>query len=108
MILLKCVKLKNVQVFIFINRFSVLQVCYFEKCWIVVIFCIYFFYTVDCEWNPWVLGECSESCGKGTRIDTRTKNVTEAHGGECETVDTLDTITEDCNLQECPGNLMLL
>ena len=42
MILLKCVKLKNVQVFIFINRFSVL-VCYFEKCWIVVIFCISFF-----------------------------------------------------------------
>ena len=40
MILLKCVKLKNVQVFIFINRFSVL---YFEKCWIVVIFCISFF-----------------------------------------------------------------
>ena len=62
------------------------------------------FHTVDCEWNPWVLGECSQSCGGGKRINTRTKKVTEEYGGKC---DQMAEIEESCNIQECPGNLCL-
>ena len=37
----------------------------------------FFLLKVDCEWSEWSIGECSVSCGGGTRIDTRDKVVEE-------------------------------
>ena len=57
-------------------------------------------FAVHCEWSDWVEGECSDSCGTGTRIKTRTKLVTEAHGGTC-TGNT--TEIEECYSNPCPS-----
>ena len=56
-------------------------------------------YLVDCVWNDWVLGECSEACGPGTQTNTRTKLTVEDHGGVCEGEETMQ---EECNVQDCP------
>ena len=41
------------------------------------------------------------TCGGGNRTKTRTEKVSSAFGGEeCEG---LSSITESCNVQECPG-----
>ena len=56
---------------------------------------------VDCVWDEWVRGECSTTCGSGSRLNTRVKLVEEANGGSCAGQ---STETEHCNLQECPGN----
>ena len=58
---------------------------------------------IDCEWNDWTLGECSQTCGNGTRTDTRTKAIVEANGGNCTGE---STKIEKCNLQQCPGRLL--
>ena len=58
----------------------------------------------NCEWNEWQSGSCSETCGEGTRTNTRTKKVTESNGGTCE--GDLDQ-QETCNVQECPSKLFL-
>ena len=100
---LKCVLMQNVQVFTFYESFLRCTKnfnTHFRKCRI--IFISFFSYAVDCEWNDWVLGDCSQSCGGGTRTDTRTKNVTEEHGGECDQIAEME---ESCNVQECPGKL---
>ena len=55
---------------------------------------------IHCEWNDWILGECSQTCGTGTRTNTRTKSIVEEHGGTC-TGQTSEI--ESCNIQECPG-----
>ena len=57
--------------------------------------------SVNCEWDNWVVGECSKICGGGERTNTRDKKTREAHGGlECSGS---ATITEQCNIQECPS-----
>ena len=56
---------------------------------------------VNCEWNDWVLGECTKTCGRGTRNDNRTKKVSDEHGGTECTGPTNRTV--DCNVDECPG-----
>jgi hypothetical protein len=61
---------------------------------------------VDCEWNEWKIGECSQTCGGGERTNTRDKKIREAHGGkECSGS---STITETCNVNDCPGKLSSL
>ena len=56
---------------------------------------------VHCEWNDWVQGSCSKSCGGGIRIDTRTESVSAKHGGDkCPGPSSMDV---SCNDQECPG-----
>ena len=56
---------------------------------------------VHCEWNDWIIGDCSKSCGGGNRTNIRFENVTALHGGdECEGA---RFIEESCNVQECPG-----
>ena len=61
---------------------------------------------VDCEWDEWQIGECSEECGGGIRINTRSPKVESAHGGEgCAGS---SSITESCNVQECPGICLLI
>ena len=56
---------------------------------------------VDCEWDAWQNGTCSESCGDGIRTNTRTKKVEAAYGGEgCSGS---SNVKELCNIAECPG-----
>ena len=55
---------------------------------------------VHCVWDEWILGECSTTCGVGTRTNTRVKDVTEANGGTC---DGHPYEIEECKIRECPG-----
>ena len=54
---------------------------------------------VNCIWNDWQIGECSKTCAGGTRTNTRTKKVQEAHGGTCIGN---ENVKEICNTQKCP------
>ena len=55
---------------------------------------------IHCEWNDWIIGDCTETCGGGSRTNTRTQKVSAAHGGEeCKGATSID---ESCNVQECP------
>ena len=56
----------------------------------------------NCEWNDWQLGECSVSCGGGTRVDTRTKAKVEAYGGTCDENENQREVA--CNTEDCPRN----
>ena len=55
---------------------------------------------IHCEWDEWKIGECSRSCGTGTRMNNRTKLVEEAHGGTCNGQ---SSEIVECNTQPCPG-----
>ena len=56
---------------------------------------------IDCEWSAWTIGQCSKSCGVGSKTKTRTKITVEAHGGSCTGT---ATGTEVCsNQNSCPG-----
>ena len=59
---------------------------------------------IHCEWNDWIVGKCSKNCGTGTRMNHRTKNVTEANGGTC---DGQPTEFEQCNIKPCPGTIIV-
>ena len=55
-----------------------------------------------CEWNDWIIGDCSQSCGGGNRTNIRTEKVAAEHGSdECEGD---ESVQESCNVQECPGH----
>ena len=58
---------------------------------------------IHCEWNIWVTGDCSEPCGTGLQINTRTKNVVEKDGGTCTGQPTEEVV---CKIKECPGTLI--
>ena len=55
---------------------------------------------VDCEWRNWEYGECSKTCGGGSRTNTRSKRIEETFGGVCigEAIE-----VEECNTEKCPG-----
>ena len=56
---------------------------------------------VDCEWDSWVNGSCSEPCGKGVQIDHRKKLREEAYDGKpCNGTATRQS---DCKIKECPS-----
>ena len=56
---------------------------------------------VDCEWDEWEVGDCSKSCGVGSRVNVRTVKVNSSNGGkDCQG---LSNIQENCNIFECPG-----
>ena len=57
---------------------------------------------INCEWNEWQIGECSNTCEGGMRLNNRTKKVEEMHGGICEGE---NTVNEPCNTQDCPGRI---
>ena len=60
---------------------------------------MYFAFLVDCEWNEWVIGECSEECGDGIQTMTRTIKAKEQFGGKpCEGE---KSIEETCFIKEC-------
>ena len=54
-----------------------------------------------CEWDEWVNGECSKTCGTGTRTNTRVKLVEEANGGNCTGQ---SFKTKECRTKPCPGS----
>ena len=55
---------------------------------------------IHCAWGNWTTGECSVTCGIGTRVDTRVKTIMESNGGKC---DGCDIKIESCiNIDECP------
>ena len=56
---------------------------------------------VNCEWGDWIIGDCSQTCGEGTRINTREPKIVAEHGGvECIGP---SSIAESCQLQTCAG-----
>ena len=59
---------------------------------------------MDCEWNDWVEGPCSVSCGGGVRTNTRTKAVEEKYNGKCIGDSTME---EKCNDQKCPSKFLI-
>jgi len=60
---------------------------------------------VHCQWNNWAYGQCSASCGVGTRTNTRTKLVVETNGGTCTGQ---STEIERCNMRPCPGKMLII
>ncbi|CAH1801587.1 unnamed protein product, partial [Owenia fusiformis] len=58
---------------------------------------------VDGRWSEWNVGDCSVSCGGGSRTNTRQcNNPPPSNGGkQC---DGSTTETESCNAQACPVN----
>ena len=59
------------------------------------------YHPVNCEWGDWIIGDCSKTCGVGTRYKTRTPKVSAEHGGkECNGS---TSAKEDCNFKTCPG-----
>ena len=55
---------------------------------------------MDCEWDDWVEGDCSRTCGAGQQNNTRVKLVEEANGGTCTGESSNVT---SCLVSECPG-----
>ena len=52
----------------------------------------------DCEWDGWINGTCSVTCGGGMQTNTRTVLT---GGANCTGA---STVIEGCNTFECPGN----
>ena len=63
-------------------------------------FILFLILAIDCVWGEWVAGQCSTTCGIGSRVSAREKLVEEANGGNCSG---RSTKTEECTVQECPG-----
>ena len=56
---------------------------------------------VNCQWGDWIIGDCSQTCGEGTRTNTRAPEILAEHGGEeCNGP---SSIAESCQLQNCTG-----
>ena len=63
----------------------------------------YNFHSVHCEWDDWKEGDCSKTCGGGSRYDTRETKTDAVHGGnDCKGA-RIEEVS--CNIQECPGKL---
>ena len=60
---------------------------------------------VDCKWSEWTIGDCDKTCGGGLRTNTRVPAPEAQHGGEECTGH--PNVTESCNIQECPGILIV-
>ena len=63
---------------------------------------------VHCEWDDWVIGKCSKSCGGGMQKQTRkVKHEAQFGGEDCPGKHTLEisgNVQEcPCSIEECPG-----
>ena len=68
-----------------------------------LLFWLFIYYTVHCLWGDWKIGECSVTCGEGTRNSTRAHKVAAQFGGdEC---DGSTYAIENCKEKECPGRI---
>lgn len=56
---------------------------------------------VHCEWSEWGIGECSVTCGDGSRTNTRKEQTKAKNGGD--TCDGDTSKVEPCKDEECPG-----
>lgn len=63
---------------------------------------------IDCQWDEWNVGQCSKTCGGGTRKNTRNKIVYEKNGGTCSDSSPSQMKAEDCNPQPCPGDVFVI
>ena len=52
-----------------------------------------------CEWDDWIIGDCSVTCGGGIRTNIRPSKDS-GHGPECEGP---LSIIQSCNVDNCPG-----
>ena len=52
-----------------------------------------------CQWNDWIIGDCSQSCGEGVRTNTRTEKYAVENGDK--KCDEPTSIEENCNMEEC-------
>ena len=59
------------------------------------------FLQVHCEWDDWMIGDCSRTCAGGWRIKSRTPKVSAEYGGDNCTGPS--SVEESCNLQNCPS-----
>ena len=57
----------------------------------------------DCTWDNWKKGECSVTCGGGTRTETRDMTARAVNGGYCN-LNGGSRIVE-CNTHACPRRL---
>ena len=55
---------------------------------------------INCEWSEWNDGECSKTCGNGTRTSDRNKVVVEQNGGKCSG---MNHKVEECSVNPCLG-----
>ena len=60
---------------------------------------------MHCEWGPWEVTECDKTCGGGMLTKTREISQEAKHEGDVCTAES--TITESCNVQECPGKIYI-
>ena len=56
---------------------------------------------MDCQWDEWIIGDCSQTCGNSTKTLTRQFKVASANGGNA--CDGLSYATEPCFQRDCPG-----
>ena len=62
---------------------------------------------VDCVWEKFgAWGQCSVTCGNGTKTRTREKSIQESNGGK--PCDGNPTEEKTCNERECPGEYSFL
>ena len=62
------------------------------------------FFSDPCEWKWGDYGDCSKSCGTGTKTRYPIITVPARHGGFCPAhVLSGDPDTADCNTNPCPG-----
>ena len=105
---LKNAKLRNAPVtnlsYVFLKMQECSVCCYSFLLTIIILLHLKHAYAVHCEWNDWVIGECSKDCGGGTRTNTRTEKLSADHGGDA--CDGASSIEESCNIQECPGKII--
>ena len=67
------------------------------------LFCFEIHNVVQCEWDDWVVGECSKTCGGGMQTQTRkVKHEAQFGGEDCPGKHTLEI---SCNVQECPCSI---
>ena len=62
-------------------------------------------FAVDCEWEYGEFGECSKTCGGGTKFRYPIITTHPAHGGEGCPQHVVDNVPDsmDCNPQMCPS-----
>ena len=102
LLLLKTVKKKSAQVELLKTIPNLVSYAYKGAFYYVIeFFRLIINFAVHCVWNDWTMGDCSVTCGEGTRTNTRTQNETAQFGGdEC---DGSTSAIENCKEQECPG-----
>ena len=59
------------------------------------------YFSVDCKWGEWKLGDCSATCGDGVRENHRFKEQEELYGGAPCKGDA--KMAETCTARLCPG-----